>query len=781
MRLNHVILCISILILIFSQDALSAQATNSLPAWRDKGENVLSLDGDWQIKKSSLSSGNPSSLCNDAIITSSTKKSDGIASISPIATSKDDQKWGTIKVPSNWYSEGFEYSGQVWMRKLFFLEEKQIQKSSTLTFSAVDYAADVWLNGEYLGFHEGYFQPFSFSINQKTKPGINCLLVKVNSPDEFPDRIWSLHKQLIKGVLNHHDTRPGGAWSLRGQDANSGGIWDSVFIRFGQGGSIDSVIATPHLKETPAPDESAIIDIDMSFRSTTINGLMLTIEILPANFKGTSQKNEILLPASAINSISSDSHHVALQLHAKKIQRWWPYEEGKPTLYDLKISLISNGNEIDSVRQKLAFRHIRFDKENNSFLINGKRKFLRGTNYIGSPWLGEMSASAYKRDIRLMKEANINTVRVHAHIAGKEFYTVADEAGMLIWQDFPLQWGYDDSPEFAAEAVRQATDMLHLLGAHPAIIVWCGHNEPPWDADWMKWKYPDYNKNQNRLLTERVESALAHDRTRYVHPHSATSEHLWMGWYSGSWKDHMKPTTATIVSEFGSQALPDLKTLKTIIPAADLWPASTDVKSSGWRSWEYHNFQPQEAFVNAGITRGESLESFIKNSQSYQAKLNQLAAESYRRQRYRPVAAAFQFMFSETWPSINWGMMDFKRQPKLGYFALQRAFQPVLPSIEWDKDRFSAKDNARFVLWAINDRHSSYEDARISYRLVRDNKLVREESRVLQIPADTGEPVWELNFAGLLPGSYQLMVSLNADSKILGSNAFEFQVQDAKP
>ncbi|XEH08523.1 hypothetical protein NMD85_07800 [Edwardsiella tarda] len=78
-----------------------------------------------------------------------------------------------------------------------------------------------------------------------------------------------------------------------------------------------------------------------------------------------------------------------------------------------------------------------------------------------------------------MKRAHINTVRIHAHVAGQALYRQADELGMMLWQDMPLQWGYDDSPAFAAEAARQATALVRQFGSHPAIIVWVGQNEPP--------------------------------------------------------------------------------------------------------------------------------------------------------------------------------------------------------------------------------------------------------------------------------------------------------------
>jgi beta-mannosidase len=76
---------------------------------------------------------------------------------------------------------------------------------------------------------------------------------------------------------------------------------------------------------------------------------------------------------------------------------------------------------------------------------------------------------------------------------------------------------------------------------------------------------------------------------------------------------------------------------------------------------------------------GDSVDSLIQNTQAYQARLLQFAAESFRRQKWQPVSGIFQFMFVEHWPSINWGMLDYLRQPKAGYQALSKAYQPTLP------------------------------------------------------------------------------------------------------
>ncbi len=137
--------------------------------------------------------------------------------------------WQTINVPGNWYTQGYDHHGVAWYR-LKFNANTSPETVSTLHFGGVDYFAAVWLNGQKLGSHEGYFQAFAFDVSKHLKAGENILLVRVNSPQEKAED-YSLRKRLIKGIFAHHDTRPGGAWSDRGQEQNTGGIWGEVRLQ----------------------------------------------------------------------------------------------------------------------------------------------------------------------------------------------------------------------------------------------------------------------------------------------------------------------------------------------------------------------------------------------------------------------------------------------------------------------------------------------------------------------------------------------------------------------
>ena len=146
----------------------------------------------------------------------------------------------------------------------------------------------------------------------------------------------------------------------------------------------------------------------------------------------------------------------------------------------------------------------------------------------------------------------------------------------------------------------------------------------------------------------------------------------------------------------------------------------------------------------------------IENTQAYQARLVARAAGSYRRQRYQPVTALFHFMFVETWPSINWGVVDYLRQPKAGYYALQRAYQPILPSIEPVTASWRQGSPATVRLWAINDTWAACENCRLTWQVRQNAQMLAQGETSLTPPPDVGQMLREFTVtpAGPRPVSH---------------------------
>jgi beta-mannosidase len=324
--------------------------------------------------------------------------------------------------------------------------------------------------------------------------------------------------------------------------------------------------------------------------------------------------------------------------------------------------------------------------------------------------------------------------------------------------------------------VRQAVAMVDQLDHHPSIVAWSGHNEPPWDAAWLKEKYPDYRAEQNRELDRVLAAALKHrDPSRYVHEASRTAEHSWLGWNAGAWSDYANPTTQTLITAFGAQALPDLENLRRFIPEDDLWPAD----DAGWDKWKYHAFQPHEAFEVAKVARGASIAELIANTQRHQAELLQFAAESYRRQKHAPVGAIFQYMFNESWPSATFGIVDYWRRPKAGFAALARAYQPVLPSIAWtpQPEPFTPAKLVSATVWIVNDLWTGFDEASLEWTLRTGAKVVESMRTTVNVAPDSALPVTRFEKT-LAAGDYTLIASVDdSRGRPLGRNQWSFRVE----
>ncbi|MEZ8095721.1 glycoside hydrolase family 2 protein [Photobacterium swingsii] len=645
----------------------------------------------------------------------------------------DQQRQSTsrnVNVPNNWYLEGIDHAGAAIYQREF---DTRVSEESRywLVFDAVDYEAKVSVNGEQVATHTGYFSPFGAEVSHLIRDRNNNIEVWVNSPNEsiMPD--WSLYKTQIKGVLNHHDTRPGGAWSDSGQDRNSGGIWGDVVLKATGPTAIASLTVVPSIDlpskrshseiDKPAAKVLATTKTQASVSLTVNNLYSQPISLSYRLFEGDNT-TPVESYEQSVN-VKAGEQIINWQLPKKVRDLWWPWDWGKPSLYRLEVTASIKGKVTDQQVTTIGFRDVDFketfdtkeNKQKGQFYINGLAYFVRGTNYIGSQWLGELTGNDYRRDIALMKSANINSVRVHAHVAGKAFYDEADKAGLLVWQDFPLQWGYSDAPQFRQEAVKQVAEMTSMLANHPSIAFWSGHNEPPWDADWMKYKYPSYQPQQNQLLTEAVYQQLLNAKDkRVVRKASYTKEHPWLGWYSGKYQDYSTATFTPIISEFGAQAMPSLAMVKDILGVKWDWPLT----EQNVAKLSYHNYQPHETLMLAKVAQGESLSQFHQNSQEYQRVATKYAAEHLRLNKGEGVAAIYQFMFVDSWPSITWSVLDVTREAKPGYKALKQAYQPVIAVVE--RDLYSAK--AHISVTVINDSLNAYPKATVWIRNQFDSK-----------------------------------------------------------
>ena len=655
----------------------------------------------------------------------------------------DGEKYRDIQVPSNWYLQELNHSGKVYYQKKFEISTQK-DKDYYLIFKGVDYFCKAKLNGRLIGDHEGYFQEFSFMITNILKDGENLLEVEVDSPNE-PADIWPDKKYLIKGIFNHHDTRPGSWDPEQGQDRNTGGIWNGVLIMEKAKTHIDK-----NIKVSPLllKDGRARLDIDVLLNNSDYpQEIEIKLEISGIGFKENFEINKKIF-------LSSGKNHIHLVKTLDKPKLWTTWDRGKPYLYNLRCKILNSAKErLDEESVRFGIREIKIDSKWNWYL-NSERFFPRGTNIIPTQWLSEYNSEMISRDIKMLKEANINVVRVHAHINRQEFYDACDEAGILVWQDFPLQWSYEETDEFAQNAVSQIEDMIDQLYNHPSICVWCCQNEP--------------SVNRHTLDPLLYMTVKAKDSTRYIDIASDFAYHPYPGWYTSHYFEFHSLPAAPFINEFGAQALPNVETMREMMKEDELWPPK-------WPIWAYHDFQYDPTFNVAQIDMGSSLEEFIENSQNYQAKLLKYAIENYRKNKYSKVTGIFQFMFVDNWNAITWSVVDYFRKPKKGYNILKTVYQPVLVGMDLDREKVGL-DMLRATgfpgIWVVNDTLNLYENLRAKIILLRGREILAEkEIGIGDVPAND---VKHSSYPPMLEESMKLNITER------GTYTIEMELRDIK-
>ncbi|HSD64407.1 MAG TPA: glycoside hydrolase family 2 TIM barrel-domain containing protein [Ignavibacteriaceae bacterium] len=648
-----------------------------------------------------------------------------------------------IKIPVNWEAAGMHnFSGTIWFALKFNLRSA-LNDLKILEFRGVDYFADVWVNNSYIGHHEGYFQSFYFDTSNVVISGENLLVVKVNSPKEKPGEVWPDKKKLIKGIFNHHDCRPGGKSFEYGQDQNTGGIWNDVLLYSVDKIFVESVLVYPRIDFNK---NKAVIKVSLfSYKkNNTILKDTLEFNFISASGRKNKFRKEIQLKKTKNKS--------DFEFEISNPELWWSWDTGRTDVY--KLSILGKYINVENVI--FGIREVKLN-DREEFFLNNKKVFLRGTNIIPAQLLSELSNKKINKQVSLVKEANINIIRMHAHINRSEYYEECDKQGIMVWQDFALQWTYDESAEFISNACSQIKDMINLLYNHPSIAFWCCHNEPGRQIESLD---PFLYKSVSKL-----------DSNRIIRKASNYEEHAYDGWYWGNKEHFISRPMGPLVTEFGAQAIPQLESLKKIIPEKDIYKPDRSI-------WAYHNFQFEQTFKVAEVSFGSSIDDFIENSQNYQGALLTTAIDFYRRGKNKDITGIFQFMFIDCWPSITWSVIDFYGKKKKGYFAMQKAFQPVYVSVFVRQKKFSAGQKLELDYWVINDKPEEILSCKLIF-MVRKEKLVE-----IHFASIGGDSIVKFNGDAndiklpdnLRTGKYNIDVLLFHNNGILSKNDFEIEI-----
>ncbi|KAG4122583.1 hypothetical protein ERO13_D11G275400v2 [Gossypium hirsutum] len=389
--------------------------------------------------------------------------------------------------------------------KFWFFTKFQCKLSGAqhldLNFRAINYSAEVYLNGHKMVLPKGMFRRHSLEVTDILNPdGENLLAVLVHPPDH-PGRIppeggQGGDHEIGKDVATQYVE--GWDWIAPVRDRNTG-IWDEVSISVtGPVKIIDPHLVSSFFDQytraylhatTELENRSAwVADCSLNIQvATELEGSVCLIEHL--------QTQHVSVPPGA------RIQYTFPKLSFYKPNLWWPNGLGKQSLYKVSITVDVKGyGESDTWGHLFGFRkiesHIDSATGGRLFKVNGQPIFIRGGNWILSDCLLRLSKERYKTDIKFHADMNLNMIRCWGGGLAErpEFYHYCDVYGLLVWQEFWITGDVDgrgipisnpDGPLDHDLFMLCARDTVKLLRNYPSLALWVGGNEqvPPDDIN----------------------------------------------------------------------------------------------------------------------------------------------------------------------------------------------------------------------------------------------------------------------------------------------------------
>lgn len=594
-----------------------------------------------------------------------------------------------------------------WVYKTAFtVPEDCTGEKCTLIFKGVDYKAHFYLNGCKLGEHEGMYEvAFDVTGVIRADSGNELSVIIESAPVEMSQIGYTSKTHTQKSRFNYK-------WDFSTRLVNLG-IWDDVVLRITGRHSIGDL----HIRSDVAKSRG-IIEIDVCVESSVESNGEVMIDISLRGEKIAGYRTCQTFPAGN----SSFKHMFEIE-HP---ELWFPNGKGDQPLYKIDIRVLSASGISDSRELYTGIRKLEFVKNVNSpeaalpytVKINGEKVYVKGVNITPFDHMyGTVSNEKYKAYVELMKNANINLVRIWGGgIIEKEiFYDLCDRAGIMIWQEFiQSSSGLDNlpstNPEFLKLQDAVAEWAVKVKRNHISLVIWCGGNELRKTDEILM----DYNHPNIKRLKDIVDT---YDPDRLFLPSSASGpneflqmEQVGQGKHHdvhGNWlylgiKEHYgfyNRSDSLFHSEFGVNGMSCPASLRRFLSPENL--KVTNMRDNiVWRhhgEWWDSCEREKEIFGEIG-----ELDKYVRCSQFIQAEGIRYIIEANRRRKFEN-SGSIVWQLNEPWPNINCtSIIDYYGIPKMAYYWVKKAYENLHVSMAYDTLRYRRGELFKGIIFLNN-------------------------------------------------------------------------------
>jgi hypothetical protein len=589
-----------------------------------------------------------------------------------------------------------------WYRTAFTIPESARSRRTWLNFQAINYRADVWLNGRKIADHKqmvGALRRFRFDVSGAAAIGRNHLAVLVHPADhpgvpqtqlEVLGKDRRYHTELMKDVslamFVGYDCMP------TVPDRNMG-LWQDVFVDFT--GPVD--LRNPFVvTDLPLPRTSAAM---LTVSAELVNA---TAAVQKGVLRGTVvedgltfEKEVELRPGETRTVVLS--HRDVPQLVMQKPRLWWPRNYGPQNLYTLSLSFDAGGAVSDAQSTTFGVRKIarelyELDRQHGLRLnVNGQRIFCRG-GYIQPEVLFDWDEKRMDTEVRYWAGANLNHVYFE-DIANPpdEFLDACDRHGLLFGNCFyGCYWMTPGSPHPLDVALLSecTVDILKRYRNHPSLWLYLAMNEGDTREDvyemWRKHvleldgtrvfipsgSFPDYRQNPPAWIKKDMPVGM-NDwvRGKSYGWQEPSQYYRWVRDERG-WMFQM---------ECGSASLPPVDSLRRFIP--DLWEAPAGEHFPLTRTWAHHGanayFKPYDAAVRRLFGPPASVEDYCAAGHLATAEQHRAMFEATGHRMWAITSGLTQWKINACWPSVQWQIFDWYLRPMVSYYYIKKTCEPL--------------------------------------------------------------------------------------------------------
>ncbi len=474
----------------------------------------------------------------------------------------NDAGWENVQLPHTWnatdpFDDDLTYRrGESWYRRKLALDPSLQNRHLFLYFEGANQAVKLYVNGSFAGDHSGGYTGFAIDITPylNWKPGaVNQLAVQIsNAHNPFIPPL-NVGYASYGGIYRDAWLISTGDVHVKDINTNSGGVY----------------LSTP---EVSTERGRILVNTTLINEKKIAQPVKLLTIVRDAEGNEVARSQKDVQFASGIREMAAHDNNIVIN-HP---HLWSPSD---PYLYRVTTTIETNGVS-DAIENTLGFRWYSFDAA-NGFFLNGKKLVLHGTNrHQDLKGKGDaLSPEDHRRDMQLIKDMGCNFVRLAHYPQAAEVLRLADELGILIWEETPVVNFITRDPRFTQTATGMIHEMITQGYNHPSVIIWGSNNEillhGP-EGERLGHHSDTAYLSAVRQLVKQLDSTVhAEDPARYstmaMHASGDYAKfgldtitqikgyNIYSGWYSGKVEDfandldRRKGKNIVFISEYGAE------------------------------------------------------------------------------------------------------------------------------------------------------------------------------------------------------------------------------------